>query len=257
MFSGTDSTRRLRLLLAGILILLAAVTSCRKSPSYRVVVGKEGYTHTISKGETLESIAATYYKDRTLGKALGEYNGIDPLARLEPGTTLIVPFDRTELENIKRVQEAYMLYNKGTVLARTGQYEEARDYLEAVVEADPTYVDAWYNLALVHHRLGDPQRAAEILRKLVNSFPSDQTYRYSLGAALKDRGKQKDALEQFKAAVELDPDYARAYFGLAMVYENMGDDDKAIGAWTRYLELDQESNWAEEARLHLEELRKR
>ena len=145
-------------------ILLIAAPSCRKpAPTYQIVAGKEGYTHSISEDETLESIAERYYGDRSLGEALGEYNGIDPLKPLEPGNTLLVPFDQAELDEIRSVQEAQTLYNRGTVLARTGQYEDAIPYLEQAIEMSPAHIDAWYNLALAYQRLKRTGEAGDIL----------------------------------------------------------------------------------------------
>ncbi len=239
-------------------VLMVSVPSCRKpAPTYRIVAGKEGYTHSISRGETLQSIAERYYGDRSLGEALGEYNGLDPTAALEPGNTLLVPFDQAELDRIRSVQEAQLLYNRGTVLARTGQYEDAVPYLEQAVEASPAHIDAWYNLALAYQRLDRLSEAGDILKRLANSFPSEHTYRYSLGAVLRDREEYKDALEQFKKALEGDPRYAQARYALALTYEDLGKYKQARREWQKYLEMDPDSTWSEEARLHLESLRSR
>jgi len=239
-------------------VLLALVASCRKpAPTYTIVAGKEGYTHSISPGETLESVAERYYGDRSLGKALGEYNGLDPTKPLEPGNTLLVPFDKAELDKIRSVQEAQLLYNRGTMLARTGQYEDALPYLKEAVETSPAYVDAWYNLALAYHRLDRFEESGDILQRLVNSFPSESVYRYSLGALLRDRKEYKDALEQFRKALEGDPMYAEAQYALALTLEDLGKRDEAGREWERYLEIDPDSIWSEEARLHLESLRSR
>ncbi len=245
-----------------ICLLLAVLTvtgpSCRKpTPTYRIVAGKEGYTHTISGGETLESIAERYYGDSSLGDALGEYNGLDPTKALEPGHTLLVPFDQAELDRIKSVQEGQLLYNRGTMLARTGQYEDAVPYLEQAVEASPAFIDAWYNLALAYQRLDRLTEAGDILKRLVNSFPSEHAYRYSLGAVLRDRKEYEDALEQFSKALEGDPGYAEARYALALTYEDLGNYKEARQEWERYLEMDPDSIWSEEARLHLESLRSR
>src|SRR5512136_275256 len=84
----------LRVCLAVLLAFVLAIPSCRKPvPAYTVVAAKEGNTHVVVRGETLESIARKYYGDPGLGKALGEYNGFDLNKPLEPGQTLIVPFD--------------------------------------------------------------------------------------------------------------------------------------------------------------------
>jgi tetratricopeptide (TPR) repeat protein len=253
MLSDKHTEVRLRICLVPTLILLLLSPSCRK-PTYKVIASKEGYTHVITKGETLESIAERYYKDRSLGKSLGEYNGLDPLKPMEPGGTLIIPFDTSELEKIKRTQEAYVLYNRGTVLARTGQYGEASRYLESAVEADPSHVDAWYNLALTYNKLEKSERAIAILDRLIQSFPSEKTYHYSLGAALRQTSKGKAALDEFKKALEIDPDYREAQYAIALTFENLGRKKEARREWERYLDLDPDSQWSEEARVHLENL---
>ena len=239
-------------------MMLAAVPSCRKpAPTYTIVAGKEGYTHKISAGESLESVAERYYGDSNLGKALGEYNGLDPTKPLEPGNTLLVPFDQTELDKIRSVQEAQLLYNRGTMLARTGQYEDAVTHLEQAVEMSPAYVDAWYNLALAYQRLDRLAEAEDILQRLVNSFPSEHAYRYSLGAVFRDKKEYRDALGQFRSALDADPMYAEAQYALALTLEDLGKHKDAEHEWERYLEIDPDSAWREEARLHLESLRSR
>jgi tetratricopeptide (TPR) repeat protein len=242
-----------RLALAALVIVLILTPSCGKK-KYEVVVGKEGYTHMVSKGETLEEIAVEYYGDARLAKALGDYNGVDPFMGLRPGTTLLVPYDTSELEEIARTHEADILYNKGTVLAQTGQYEDARPYLERAVDADPSNSDAWYNLAVTYTNLGKLEQAEGILEKLLESYPSEAAYHYSLGVILKEKDKKKDALKEFKRARDLDPAYTEAQYAVALTLEQLGKKKDAIREWEKYLELDADSVWAEEARVHLDGL---
>jgi tetratricopeptide (TPR) repeat protein len=242
-----------RLTTVAIAVTLILGLSCGKK-KYEVVVGKEGYTHMVSRGETLETIAERYYGDVRLAKALGEYNNVDPFEGIKPGTTLIIPFDTDDLEKIARVHEANVLYNKGTVLAQTGQYEDARVYLEKAVDADPSNPDAWYNLAVTYASLGKLEQSEGILEKLLESYPSERTYHYSMGVTLKKKDEKKDALKEFKAARDLDPDYADAQYAVAITLEQLGKKKDALREWRRYLEIDSESIWAEEARAHLDRL---
>jgi tetratricopeptide (TPR) repeat protein len=230
------------------------VPSCRKPPAYSVVAAKEGYTHVISQGETLESIAEKYYGDKTLGKAIGEYNKLDPLKPLEPGVTVIIPFDTTELEKITKTNEGFVAYNRGTMLARTGQYEVALPYLERAVAADASNADAWYNLAVTYQKLGENDKALPILERLVGGHPSDKTYQYSYGSALRKIGRKKEALRAFRKAIEIDRQYVEAQYALALTCEDLGNRKQACEEWGRYLELDQDSAWSEEARIHLDRL---
>ena len=251
------SNRSSRMIVAGLLaaILVALlVTSCNKPPAYQVVAAREGYTHVISQGETLESIAEKYYGDGRLGKALGEYNNLDPMKPLASGATLLVPFDATTLVKITRTYEANVAYNRGTVLARTGQYEEAVPYLEKAVDADPTNMDAWYNLGVAYQKLDRNQDALSIFERLVWGRPSDRTYQYGLGSVLRKLGKKDEALKVFKKAVQIDSQYLEARYALALTYEDLGRVRQARKEWQRYLELDRDSVWSEEALIHLENL---
>lgn len=252
--SSTSGRVKLVSRLVAAVCLAIAVPSCHKPPMYKVVAAREGYTHVIAQDDSLESIAEKYYGDARLGKAIGEYNKLDPLKPLEPGVTLIIPFDTTELEKITRVNEGYVSYNRGTMLARTGQYEQAVPYLEKAVETDPSNADAWYNLAVTHEKMGRPDKALPMLERLTGARPSEKTYQYSYGSVLRKLDRKRDALRAFRAALEIDIQYEEAQYALALTYEDLGKDRQARDAWQRYLELDQDSAWAEEARIHLDNL---
>jgi tetratricopeptide (TPR) repeat protein len=72
-----------------------------------------------------------------------------------------------------------------------------------------------------------------------------------LGVAYLSRGGSGDAVEagkQFQAALGKDAKLKEAVFNLAVVYEATGDNAKAEAQWQRYLSIDSDSEWAEEAR---------
>jgi len=235
--------------------LLAAVPGCQKPPpTYQVVAAKEGDTHLVSPDETLESIAEKYYGDAGLGVALGEYNNLDPLEPLEAGRTVLVPFDASVLVKIARTNEGYVAYNRGTMLARTGQYPEAVPYLEKAVAAAPTNSDAWHNLAVTYQKLGRNDEALRILERLCRRHSGEKTYHYSRGSVLRALARKSDALGAFKKAVEIDPEYREAQYALALTLEDLGRGKQARQEWRRYLEIDQDSVWSEEARVHLNNL---
>lgn len=250
------ANRRIRFtpLLLAVSWLVILATSCHRPPAYQVVAAKEGYTHVISQGETLESIAEKYYGDGRLGKALGEYNNLDPMKPVEVGTTLIVPFDASGIVKITRTNEGYVAYNRGTMLARTGQYREALPYLEKAVEADPTNADAWYNLGVAYHKSARVDDALPVFERLIWAHSSEKLYQYGYGSVLRKLDRKKDALKAFKKALDADSEYRDAQYALALTYEDLGKVKQARKEWQRYLELDQGSVWSEEARIHLEKL---
>jgi tetratricopeptide (TPR) repeat protein len=52
----------------------------------------------------------------------------------------------------------------------------------------------------------------------------------------------------YRRSLEVRPDYADAHFNLASTLERRGDPATARRHWTRYVELDPDSQWAEIAR---------
>jgi tetratricopeptide (TPR) repeat protein len=244
-----------RCALGVLLAFLLLTVACQKPPPvYKVVAAKEGETHLVAPDETLQSIAEKYYGDSTLGNALGEYNDLDPLEPLEQGRTLLVPFDASILVKIARTNEGYVAYNRGTMLARTGQYPEALPYLEKAVAADPGNSDAWHNLAVTYQKLGRNEEALGVLNRLTRSHSSEKIYHYSRGSVLRALAKKDEALKAFRKAVEIDPEYREAQYALAITLEDLGKGKQARQAWKRYLEIDEDSVWSEEARVHLKNL---
>jgi tetratricopeptide (TPR) repeat protein len=252
---GRPKRARLAVVVALLAGSLVAVASCQKPPpTLKVIAAKEGYTHVIAAGETLESIAQKYYGDQRLGRALGEYNDLDLLKELAPGTTVLVPFDASLLVEITRANEGYIAYNRGTMLARTGQYEEALGYLEKAVSADPTNSDAWYNLAVVYQKLDRVSDAMPIMERLVWAHSDQKTYQYTYGSLLRNLDRKKDALKAFKNALKADSECREAQYAMALTLEDLGKRKQAVEAWRRYLEIDEDSLWSEEARIHLKNL---
>jgi len=63
------------------------------------------------------------------------------------------------------------------------------------------------------------------------------------------------ALAAVDAACRLRPDLPEARFNRALIIEHLGIREPAIAAWQRFLELDGGSEWALEARVHLQTLK--
>jgi tetratricopeptide (TPR) repeat protein len=113
-----------------------------------------------------------------------------------------------------RRNDVVCLANLATVLMARSEHKEAAALLMRAVAADPSYADAWYNLAHIAHQDGD-------------------------------RASMQERLEQ---AVRVRPDYADAVYNLAHLHFTAEEYDRAEPLWRRYLALDQSSKWAQTAR---------
>jgi Tfp pilus assembly protein PilF len=57
---------------------------------------------------------------------------------------------------------------------------------------------------------------------------------------------------EFRTAVQMDTSFLTAVFNLALFYERTNAPAQAEAQWKRYLELDSNSDWANEARERLQ-----
>ncbi len=128
--------------------------------------------------------------------------------------------------------------------------------------------------AEAHHALGVfylTQRkfedSVDNLKKAVELEETNSKYRNDLGAAYfefaknGDKSKQLESFaranEEFTKAFEQDETFLPALFNKSLVLEELNLPMQAEESWKKYLEKDANSKWAEEARKHLEQLRRR
>jgi Tfp pilus assembly protein PilF len=89
---------------------------------------------------------------------------------------------------------------------------------------------------------------------VVRVRPAVPEYDFALGNSYFYLERYDDAADAFEDVVKQDRYHAKAQYSLAVCYEKMGQNDKAKRAWQRYLEIDNDSVWAIEARKHLSNL---
>lgn len=58
----------------------------------------------------------------------------------------------------------------------------------------------------------------------------------NIAVTLDSLGKQKDAIKTYKKVLEINPHEARAYYGLAIIYDDRKDFDKAIEMYKKAIE---------------------
>ncbi len=144
--------------------------------------------------------------------------------------------------------------NLGQALVRLGEGEAALVHLEDAVRLEPGRWAYHFNLA---HALGEEgrwNRAAAQYRQAVQLRPDDPSGRYNLARALHEWGDYRSAVESYLEAIALAPHEPRFFFSIARTYEAMDRPADAMAAYTRYLEIEPESEQAENIRQRIEEL---
>jgi CHAT domain-containing protein len=106
--------------------------------------------------------------------------------------------------------------------------------------------------------LGDASQAVSTLERAARLAPQDARLQSDLSAAYLVRARRENRPDDLPngitaadRAIELDPRLAEAHFNRALALEAMSLESEAIEAWQRFLSLDGNSGWSEEARRHL------
>lgn len=126
--------------------------------------------------------------------------------------------------------------------------------LQDVAEREPSAPNL-HGLGVALLSLPNTERAAELLGKAATLEPDNAVVLSDLAAADLATGRIGDAAERSATALERNPSLNAAAFNWALSLELLSNRPAAIDAWEKYLRLDAQSQWAAEAREHLEVLR--
>lgn len=115
-----------------------------------------------------------------------------------------------------------------------GDVDNATNHLIEVLRVDPQDAWSWVELANLYIRQkSDLDTGEKFLRKALQIKPDDAWALNSLAAVLHERGKSDEAIALFERAIKANPKFANPYHGEAIVYEAVGQPDKATAALCR------------------------
>lgn len=169
----------------------------------------------------------------------------------------------------------------GIKLHEAGAYDDAIALYRRVLEADPTNVDARYEMAFSTFGKGDYLAAVEMLDRVVaspetappgawlllgsahgmlghwalaaSSFrsglafrPNDPALRFHLALALSAQGRFEPAIDEFEACLRDSPYHAEIWRAFGDTLYDAGDKGRAFAAYARSLTLDGDTPPSEE-----------
>jgi Flp pilus assembly protein TadD len=80
-------------------------------------------------------------------------------------------------------------------------------------------------------------KAEKVLLQAITKAPKDAQIRFNLGVVYRRQEKIDKAIVQYSKAVELKPTYAKAWYDLGHMHRLNHDNEKAVNAFSHYLEL--------------------
>src|SRR3989338_88678 len=112
------------------------------------------------------------------------------------------------------------------------EFEEAEPLFVAIIEEDPSHLDAHHKLGLMYMKMGRFGDAELYFSKLVN-LKQDPVYFSNLGAALYQQQRLIEAAEAYENAISLDDRRGERLQSLGQVYYELGEHEKALHYFER------------------------
>jgi cytochrome c-type biogenesis protein CcmH/NrfG len=128
--------------------------------------------------------------------------------------------------------------------------------LQSIVARDPKNVDAWVQLGNDYFDTHQPQKSIEAYGRALELRPNDPNVLTDQGVMYKDLGQYEKAISNFEKANKADPKHVQSLFNLAVVYAvNLKQNQKAIDAWNKVVQVAPGSPQAEQAKAAIADLK--
>ncbi len=129
-------------------------------------------------------------------------------------------------------------YNEGNQLLRRGDYEGAERFFNEVLQLNPDYYQAYFQLGYLNTKLGDYELALANYKKTVDMNPGYAKGWFALGLTYQRNSDYDKALKALDSATDADPTYAKALVQKAKILMKQGDYKSAEGAYNRAIQVD-------------------
>ncbi len=166
-----------------------------------------------------KALAQLYFQQKDYQKALKNYLGLE---------------QRRELELSE-------LYNLGLTYFHLEDFEAARECLEDVIVENPAHDKAFYALGMVASAQQHRSEALSFYQSALTLDPQNTHYQYALGYAYAALHKLDPAMDWVQKSLQSHTGHSRnqenpaAYFTLAKLRQQKGDEAGAVVAYTQYL----------------------
>ena len=126
-------------------------------------------------------------------------------------------------------KDAYSL--KGSIYYEYKKIDDAISCYEKAFSLDPD--ESWYEYVIAYCKRVKGETSTSLFEKIYRNAPGSILGKCAKAFLLMDEGKLKEATEILKEAISLDPLESEPYFILGMVYEKLGEDEKAKGSYEK------------------------
>ena len=140
-----------------------------------------------------------------------------------------------ELDKKKENWEAQA--NLGLIYRQLKKYDAAELHYKKAIEINPDDVFLLNNLGVVYRKQKKYADAVKMFQKCVEIEPKNATYHLNLAIAFRAQEHYELAIAEYVEATTLNKKLYNAWWDLALCYQAIDKDDKALEALETYLKL--------------------
>ncbi|MHA2425704.1 MAG: tetratricopeptide repeat protein, partial [Candidatus Thorarchaeota archaeon] len=126
---------------------------------------------------------------------------------------------------------------KGILALSNGSTESARSFFEKVLEIDPDNVQALSRLAVICHQSGEVDECNKYLENAEHQVESSTECLRGLCYAYSELGRTSRQMDCLMKWTKNDSGAAAPWIALAIEYDKQGNEQEALHAWKKTLEL--------------------
>ena len=128
--------------------------------------------------------------------------------------------------------------------------------VEKIVVREPSNLQAWTQLGNDYFDTDQPQKAINAYAKALELEPRNPGVLTDQGIMFRKVGWFDKAISNFEKARQIDPGHLQSLYNMGVVYANdLKQPDKALQAWSLYLQLDTTSPTAQQIKGLVEQLK--
>jgi predicted TPR repeat methyltransferase len=131
--------------------------------------------------------------------------------------------------------------NLGIILRAVDRYEEAAAAYARATELDPAHANAYNNLGVLRRFTGKPAEAEAAYRKAIELKPTYAEAYHNLGVLLTGQKRHREAILCYFKVLSLEPARTDDRRLLAIAYCEIGERDKAVEIFEKWIAEDSES----------------
>ena len=129
------------------------------------------------------------------------------------------------------------LYNLGVTKSESKDYEEAIDYYNKTIKIDPNYADAYNNRGIVKRQLKNYRGAIYDYNKAIKLEPSNATAYYNCGNAKLELKNYKGAIDNYNKAIMIEPNTSIAYYNRATAKLKLKNYEGAMNDYNKVINI--------------------